>query len=71
MASNNNSQKYNSKFGGVSAKKSSSVDTDQLIKVKENNHMEWQKILDLYFTAQDPIIGTLQQPRQLPASLSG
>ena len=49
MASNNNSQKFNSKFGGVSAKKSSSVDTDQLVKLKENNHMEWEKILDLYF----------------------
>ena len=63
MASNNNSQKYNSKFGGVSAKKSSSVDTDQLMKLRENNHMEWEKILDLYFTAQDPIIGTFLTPQ--------
>ena len=63
MASNNNSQKFNSKFGGVSAKKSSSVDTDQLMKLKENNHMEWEKILDLYFTAQDPTIGTFLTPQ--------
>ena len=55
MASNNNSQKFNSKFGGVSAKKSSSVDTDQMVKLKENNHIV------TYYDLVEPLSSTISK----------